>query len=284
MMNRIRQYFLLMRFHQPIGIFLLLWPTLWGVWIAGNGHPNLWIVCVFVAGVILMRAAGCLINDFADRHFDGKVKRTAKRPLATGAVTSKETLILFSVLVLLAFGLVLTLNPLTIFLSFIALGLAASYPFMKRITHWPQVVLGLAFSFGIPMAFAAQTNHVHFIAWVIMLSATLWTLAYDTQYAMVDRDDDLIIGIKSTAVLFGQYDVPIIIGLQILVITILLIIGLILGFNLYYYIGVVTAMLLIIYQQWLIRSRHPQQCFKAFLNNHWVGLVIFLGIVLNYAL
>lgn len=279
---KLRQYLILMRFDKPIGILLLLWPTLWGIWIAGNGKPNGWILTVFVVGVIIMRAAGCTINDFADRHFDGYVERTQNRPLATGSISAKEALILFAFLLLSAFALVLTLNLLTILLSFIAVALAASYPFMKRITYWPQLVLGLAFAFGIPMAFAAETEHIPRIAWLLMICATLWTVIYDTQYAMADREEDVLIGLKSTAILFGRFDIAAIVFLQALVLTLFILIGWLQSFNICYFAGVSIAMLLMLYQQILIRKRNPEKCLRAFLNNNWLGLTIFLGIVLNY--
>jgi len=282
--NRLYQYALLSRLHRPIGIYLLLWPTLWAVWISSTGNPNWLIATVFIAGVVLMRSAGCVINDYADRHIDPHVKRTKLRPLANGEVSSKEALILFVILCLLAFGLVLLLNPLTIQLSFIALLLAAIYPFMKRYTHLPQVFLGAAFGWAIPMAFAAELNTVPIIAWWLFVINVLWVVVYDTMYAMVDRDDDLNIGVKSTAILFGQADKRIIAVLQITVLGLLIGLGLQLQLGLFYYLGVLGAALLALYQQWLIKDREPAACFKAFLNNHWFGLVIFIGLLLQYYL
>ena len=231
-----------------------------------------------------MRSAGCVINDYADRNIDPHVKRTQLRPLANGEVSSKEALILFVVLCLLAFGLVLLLNPLTIQLSFIALLLAAIYPFMKRYTHLPQVFLGTAFGCAIPMAFAAELNSVPMVAWWLFVINVLWVVVYDTMYAMVDRDDDLKIGVKSTAILFGQADKIIIAGLQVAVVGLLIGLGLQLQLGLFYYLGVLGAALLALYQQWLIKDREPANCFKAFLNNHWFGLVIFIGLLLQYYL
>lgn len=280
--NRLYQYVLLTRLHRPIGIYLLLWPTLWAVWIASAGQPNWLITIVFILGVILMRSAGCVINDYADRNIDTHVQRTKQRPIASGDVSTKEALILFIILCLIAFGLVLLLNPLTIQLSFVALLLAAIYPFMKRYTHLPQVFLGAAFGWAIPMAFAAELNTIPMIAWWLFVTNVLWVIVYDTMYAMVDRKDDLKIGVKSTAILFGQADKLIIASLQIVVLSLLVGLGLKLAFNWAYYLGLTAATLLAFYQQWLIKDREPSLCFKAFLNNHWFGLVIFIGIVLQY--
>jgi 4-hydroxybenzoate polyprenyltransferase len=282
--NRLYQYVLLTRLHRPIGIYLLLWPTLWAVWIASAGQPSWLIAIVFILGVILMRSAGCVINDYADRNIDTHVQRTKQRPIARGDVSTKEALILFIILCLIAFGLVLLLNPLTIQLSFIALLLAAIYPFMKRYTHLPQVFLGAAFGWAIPMAFAAELNTIPMIAWWLFMTNVLWVIVYDTMYAMVDREDDLKIGVKSTAILFGQADKLIIASLQIIVLSSLVGLGLTLAFNWAYYLGLTAATLLAFYQQWLIKDREPSLCFKAFLNNHWFGLVIFIGIVLQYLL
>ena len=274
-------YIRLMRLNKPIGIFLLLWPTLWALWIAGQDRPDLKIVLIFIAGVILMRSAGCIINDVADRNFDGHVTRTRERPLVTGAVTIKGALILFTSLVLIAFLLVLQLNTLTIALSFVAVALAIVYPFVKRFSYLPQLVLGAAFAWSVPMAFAAQTNSVPALAWLVYLIALLLPVMYDTIYAMVDREDDVHAGVKSTAILFGKYDVYIVGVLQIIVILLLLLLGMILHFGVVFYIAIFFASLLFIYQQYLIRERVPAKCFKAFLNNNWVGLVIFIGIYYN---
>ncbi|WP_455201611.1 4-hydroxybenzoate octaprenyltransferase [Kaarinaea lacus] len=275
---------LLTRFDKPIGTFLLLWPTLWALWIAGAGKPDTYVTVVFVLGVILMRAAGCIINDYADRDIDGNVARTQHRPLATGNVSEKEALSLFAILCLAAFSLVLTLNWLTVGLSFVAVVLAILYPFMKRHTYMPQAFLGLAFGWAVPMAFAAQTGELPDIAWLLLTATVLWATAYDTMYAMVDREDDLQIGVKSTAILFGEADKLIIGGIQGTFLFTMLIIGNKLDFGLYYYLGISAATALIVYQQYLIRDREPDQCLKAFQNNHWLGLAVFAGITLQYLL
>ncbi len=276
------QYFILMRFHKPIGMLLLLWPTLWGLWVAAKGFPNLLVFSVFVLGVVLMRAAGCVINDIADRHFDGQVARTQSRPLVTRSISLRSAALLFLSLILIAFGLVCLLNVATIALSFIAALLAILYPFTKRWTHWPQFILGLAFSWGIPMAFAAQTNQIPPIAWLLFITSVLWAITYDTEYAMTDREDDAKIGIKSTAILFGANDRWIIGLIQIILIALLLMIGRYLGLHYWYYLGVTVAAGFSIYQQRLIRNRDPKSCFRAFLNNNWFGFAIFAGIFLSY--
>lgn len=281
-MERLRQYLFLMRLHRPVGIFLLLWPTLWALWIAGQGHPNGLVLSVFISGVILMRSAGCVINDYADRQIDPFVRRTCQRPLACGHVTEREALILFGVLCLLAFSLVLLMNMLTILLSLVAVVLAISYPFMKRYTYWPQAHLGIAFGWAIPMAFAAQTGSVPLLAWWLLIINVLWTIAYDTLYAMVDREDDLVIGVKSTAILFGPADKMIVGLLQTLVLIMLGWMGAQLKLGLFYNIGLLIAAGSAVYQQWLIKDRQPARCFTAFLNNHWFGIAIFLGLVGDY--
>lgn len=272
----------LMRTDKPIGALLLLWPTLWALWVATPGVPPLWILLVFVAGVWLMRAAGCVVNDYADRKFDGHVKRTANRPLPSGAVTENEARGLFIILVLLAFALVLTLNLMTILLSVAALGLAWIYPFMKRYTHLPQVVLGAAFGWSIPMAFAAVSESVPLSCWIMFFANILWAVAYDTEYAMVDRDDDVKIGIKSTAILFGRRDKLIIGILQVLVMAMMAAVGWLNGLGWIYYATVLVAGALFAYQQVLIAGRERDACFKAFLNNNYVGLVLFLGLAVSY--
>lgn len=272
----------LMRTDKPIGALLLLWPTLWALWVATPGVPPLWILLVFVAGVWLMRAAGCVVNDYADRKFDGHVKRTANRPLPSGAVTENEARGLFIILVLLAFALVLTLNLMTILLSVAALGLAWIYPFMKRYTHLPQVVLGAAFGWSIPMAFAAVSESVPLSCWIMFFANILWAVAYDTEYAMVDRDDDVKIGIKSTAILFGRHDKLIIGILQVLVMAMMAAVGWLNGLGWIYYATVLVAGALFAYQQVLIAGRERDACFKAFLNNNYVGLVLFLGLAVSY--
>lgn len=272
----------LMRTDKPIGALLLLWPTLWALWVATPGVPPLWILAVFVAGVWLMRAAGCVVNDYADRKIDGHVKRTANRPMPSGAVTEKEARTLFVVLVLLAFVLVLTLNLMTIALSVAALALAWVYPFMKRYTHLPQVVLGAAFGWSIPMAFAAVSESLPLSCWLMFVANVLWAVAYDTLYAMVDRDDDLKIGVKSTAILFGRHDKLIIGILQVIVLALMTTIGWLNGLGWAYYVSIGLAGALFIYQQWLVVNRERDACFKAFMNNNYVGLVLFLGLAVSY--
>ncbi len=280
--GRIEQYFLLMRMDRPIGTFLLLWPTLWALWIAGAGQPNPYVILVFVAGVFLMRSAGCVINDYADRKFDPLVERTRNRPIAAGRVKPKEALVLFLVLCLTAFALVLTLNRLVVLMSLAAVALAACYPFLKRVTYLPQVFLGVAFGWGIPMAFAAETGSVPAVAWVLMGANVLWAVAYDTMYAMVDREDDIKVGVKSTALLFGRHDRLIIGILQITVLLVLVAVGQHLGYGAYYFGALGMALLFGLYQQYLIRTRHPAGCLNAFLNNAWFGGAVFVGLVLQY--
>jgi 4-hydroxybenzoate polyprenyltransferase len=280
--ERLRQYALLMRLDRPIGSLLLLWPALWALWLAGAGHPQPLVVVVFVLGVVLMRSAGCVINDYADRNVDPHVARTRQRPMAAGRVTSREALTLFVVLCLLAFALVLLMNRLTVMLSVGAVVLAVIYPFMKRYTHLPQVVLGMAFGWAVPMAYAAQTGAVPPVAWLLFIATVLWDTAYDTMYAMVDRPDDLRIGVKSTAILFGEADRHLIALIQGLFFVVMIMIGRQLQLGMYYYAGLVTAMGLAVYQLLLIRRRDPGECFKAFLNNNWFGMAIFAGIVVHY--
>ncbi|WP_049723208.1 4-hydroxybenzoate octaprenyltransferase [Gilvimarinus polysaccharolyticus] len=279
LLNRLKLYAQLTRLNRPIGWLLVLWPTLWGLWLATDGKPPIHLVIIYTLGAIAMRSAGCVINDYADRNFDSHVERTKDRVLATGKVTVKEAWAVFAVLVLLAFALVLLTNTLTLYLAVGGLVLACSYPFMKRYTHLPQVVLGAAFAWGIPMAFASAQNHVPQQAWLIYFTVVLWTVVYDTFYAMVDRDDDLRIGIKSTAVLFGDQDRVITASLQVLVIIGLLLMGSRFELNNFYYLGVAAAAGLFIYQQRLIRYRQRGPCFNAFLNNNWVGVVIFIAII-----
>ncbi len=282
--DRLNQYYRLTRLDRPIGSLLLLWPALWALWIAGKGHPQPLIVAVFVLGVFIMRSAGCVLNDYADRHIDPHVKRTKARPLAAGRVTPREALILFVVLALLAFALVLLLNRFTVLLSFGGIVLAAVYPFTKRYTHLPQVFLGAAFGWAVPMAFAAQTGAVPKIGWLLFVAAILWALVYDTMYAMVDRDDDLKIGVKSTAILFGDADRLIIGIIQALLLGALVLVGQLAGLRSMYYLGLAVAAGLALYQQYLIKDRQRDRCFQAFLNNNWFGGVVFAGIVLHYML
>jgi len=274
----------LMRLDKPIGIYLLLWPTLWALWVAAEGVPSAKNLAIFVLGVILMRAAGCVINDYADRNFDGHVKRTQARPLASGKIQPREALLLFAALVSLSFGLVLLTNASTIWLSFGGLALAACYPFMKRYTYYPQVVLGAAFSWGMPMAFTAETGQLPPEAWLLYIANLLWTVAYDTYYAMADRDDDLKIGVKSTAILFGDADRLIIATLQGLALFCLLLAGARFQLGPYFHLGLAGAALCFAWEFWSSRSREPQACFAAFLHNHWAGLAIFIGLVLDYAI
>lgn len=281
-LRRFDAYWRLMRFDKPIGIFLLLWPGLWALWIAGEGRPSPRVVTVIVLGTILMRAAGCVINDYADRGFDPHVQRTRLRPIAAGEITPREALWLFVTLCLTAFGLVLLLNPLTVMLSVPGALLAASYPFTKRYTHLPQAYLGIAFGWAVPMSFAAETGGIPAPAWEIYAATILWALIYDTMYAMVDRDDDLKIGVKSTAILFGRHDRLIIGGLQLAMLAILADVGHRAGLGLAFQLGLVVGAGLFCYQQWLIHYRNKAGCFKAFLNNHWVGAGIFMGLMLDY--
>ncbi len=280
--ERLHQYYLLTRLNRPIGIFLLLWPTLWALWIAGNGRPDFLVLMVFVLGVVLMRSAGCVINDYADRDIDPHVVRTRERPMAAGRVSSKEALALFGVLCLVAFGLVLLMNNLTIMLSVVGVVLAVIYPFMKRYTHLPQVFLGMAFGWAVPMVFAAQTGAVPQVAWLLFVATVLWATAYDTMYAMVDRLDDSRIGVKSTAILFGEADRLLIGTIQLLFLVAMLLVGRQLEMGSFYYGGLLVAAGFGIYQQYLIRRRDAVACFKAFLNNNWFGAAIFCGIVLHY--
>ncbi len=275
-------YAQLIRLDKPIGILLLLWPTLIALWIAAEGWPDPLVLFVFVMGVILMRSAGCAINDYADRKIDGKVKRTAQRPLASGKITKKETLLVFASLSLLAFMLVLLMNTLTIVMSLVGVLLAVSYPFMKRYHYLPQVHLGAAFGWAAPMAYAAQANEVTTVTWLIFLATILWATSYDTMYAMVDYDDDIKIGVKSTAILFGNQDKLIIGLIQVLLILNLLLIGHRAELSGFYYLGVTAAAMFAVYQQYLIKDRERELCFKAFLNNNWFGLVLFIGVFLDY--
>ena len=280
--HRIPDFLALIRFHRPIGTYLLLWPALWALWFAAEGMPDLKLLLIFSLGTFLMRSAGCAINDFADRKIDGQVSRTAGRPIATGRIRPGEALACAALLSFVAFLLVLLTNTLTIALSFVALALAACYPFMKRYTHLPQLVLGMAFSWGIPMAFAAQQQALPNGLWLIYLAAVLWTLVYDTFYAMVDRPDDLKIGVKSTAILFGDYDRIITAAVQLVVIALLFAVGDAFQRGVFYYLGLLAAAALFVYQQYLIRHREGENCFNAFLNNHYAGGLIFAGIALDY--
>ena len=283
MKDRIIQYALLARMHQPIGSLLLLWPTLWALWIAGAGEPDPAVVLVFVAGVFVMRSAGCVMNDFADRRIDPHVRRTMNRPIASGRVRPGEALGLFAVLCLVGLALVLTLNRLAVMYSFAALALAASYPFMKRWTYLPQVHLGVAFGWGIPMAFAALADEVPLLAWLLLTGVVAWAVAYDTMYAMVDREDDLRVGVKSSAILFGDADRFFVGVSQVAVLAVLVLAGRQAGLGVFHDAATALSGLLFVYQQHLIRDREPAACFKAFLNNNWVGALIFAGVVADYA-
>ncbi len=280
--ERLREYALLMRLDKPIGFFLLLWPTLWALLIAGEGQPDAQVLLVFILGVLLMRSAGCVINDFADTEIDRHVARTQNRPLAAGRIRKTEAIVLFVLLCLMALGLVLLLNTLTVMMSFVGVLLAATYPFMKRLTYLPQVYLGAAFGWAVPMAFAAQTGSVPPIAWLLFTTTVLWATAYDTMYAMVDRGDDLALGVKSTAILFGESDRLIIGVIQVMVLVSLVMVGVQVGLGWFYYAGVCVAAVLVFYQQWLIRYRERKECFRAFLNNHWFGAAVFAGLLIDY--
>ena len=283
--ERLADYLRLMRLHRPIGAFLLLWPTLWGIWIASEGRPDPLILLVFVVGVFLMRSAGCVINDYADRDFDPFVQRTRDRPLATGRVTPSEALVLFFALCLVSFGLVLLMNRLTVLLSVAAVALAVTYPFMKRYHHLPQVHLGVAFGWGVPMAFTAETGGwPPAVAWVLLAAVVLWAVAYDTLYAMVDREYDLRIGVKSTAILFGSADLAVVAGVHVAVLLLLVAVGRLAALRWPYYASLVVAAGLAVYQLWLARDRDPARCFRAFLHNNWIGAAVFAGIVASYAL
>ena len=282
MPEKLKLYWRLARLDRPVGWLLLLWPTLWALWIAADGHPRPAIVAIFVLGVITMRAAGCVINDIFDRDLDPLVERTRTRPLASGAVTVREALVIFFLLLTIAFGLVLLLNHETVLLAVVGAGIAASYPLAKRFTNLPQVYLGVAFSWGIPMAFTAQNSPLMPLAWWLLGTNLLWTVAYDTMYAMADRPDDLKAGIKSTAILFGRFDRVINTTLQILALINLVLIGAYLELNSMFYAGLAGATVTVLYQYRLCADRDRMQCFKAFLNNIWFGGFVFAGIVLAY--
>jgi 4-hydroxybenzoate polyprenyltransferase len=276
------QYALLMRMHRPIGIWLLLWPALWALWIAAAGRPDQRIFLIFLAGAFLMRSAGCVINDFADREFDSHVRRTRDRPLAAGRVTPQEALLLFTALVLMALGLVLALNRLTQLLAAAGAALTVSYPFLKRFFPLPQFYLGAAFGIAVPMAFAAQTGAVPKTAWVMFFAAILWAGVYDTIYAMVDREDDLKLGIKSTAILFADADRFIIGVMQLMVLLALYLVGRETNLGSWYWAGLIAGTVIFAWQQWLIRNREPDACFRAFNDSHYFGMLVFLGILLHY--
>jgi 4-hydroxybenzoate polyprenyltransferase len=279
LIEKLNTYERLMRLDKPIGILLLLWPTLWALLIAGQGHPNWVVVLIFVTGTILMRSAGCVLNDIADRNFDGLVERTQHRPFAKGEVTVKEAYGLAFVLALLAFVLVCFLNTKTIALSFVALFLAASYPYTKRFITIPQAYLGVAFGFGIPMAFAAIGNEIPNVAWWLLLANVFWSIAYDTEYAMVDRDDDLKIGIKSSAILFGKYDLLAVMFCYVAMLGLLGYVGFLLGYGWRYFSVLLATPVLVFWQYYLIKKRLKTDCFKAFIQNTWIGLFILIAII-----
>ena len=280
--NQLKSYVQLMRLDKPVGVWLLLWPTLWALWLAGEGHPDGGVFVVFFFGVIVMRSAGCVLNDFADRKIDPHVTRTRARPLATGAVAPVEALTLFFALSLIAVGLAAMLNRPAQVLAIVAAGLTIVYPFIKRFVSIPQFVLGAAFGWAVPMAFAAQTGQTEQLAWLVFGTALIWAVIYDTFYAMVDRRDDLKLGVKSTAILFGDADLFVIGGLQVLMLLALLLIGQMAGLGGWYLASVAVAALLMAYHQWLARDRDPDGCFKAFQHNHYIGMAVFAGILLDY--
>ena len=280
--QRIPDFIDLTRLNRPIGTYLVLWPTLWALWFAASGVPDIKVLLIFVAGVVLMRSAGCVINDFADRKVDGHVRRTCMRPLATGKVTAKEALVRFAGLILTSFVLTLFTNLLTLMLAPIALLLAASYPFMKRYTHFPQVVLGAAFSWAIPMAFAAQSNSLPPAMWLVFLANLVWTVGYDTAYAMEDREDDLKIGVKSTAVFFGKYDRLAIGLLQLTTLLLLVLAGMAFERGIVFNLGLAGMAGFFVWQQWLIRHRQRGPCLRAFLNNHYAGMLLFIALAADY--
>lgn len=282
LVTQLRNYAKLMRFDKPVGIWLLLWPTLWALWLAGEGRPDQGLFVVFVMGVVVMRAAGCVLNDFADRKIDPYVERTRNRPIASGAVSPMEALTLFVALALIAIGLASMLNDLARLLAIVGGVLTVAYPFVKRYLSIPQFVLGAAFGWAVPMAFAAQTGQISELAWLVFGTAMIWAVIYDTFYAMVDREDDKKIGVKSTAILFGEVDLFVIAGLQLLMLVALVLIGYRAELGFWYYLSVVAAAVLMAWHQWLARDRQPAGCFAAFLNNHLIGLAVFIGIVLHY--
>jgi len=282
LINRFIQYAYLVRLHKPIGTVLLLWPTLWALWFASHGQPSLEHVVIFSLGTLLMRSAGCAVNDYADRDFDRHVKRTEKRPLTSGKISGKETLMVAGTLALIAFALVLRLNWLTIQLSFVALFIAVIYPFTKRFFSMPQAVLGVAFGFGIPMTYAAELNTVPWQAWLMLLGNIFWAIAYDTAYAMVDRDDDIKIGIKTSAITFGQYEVTAIVTCYVLFFAIMAFLASLENLNIWFWIGWGGAILCAAYHYTLVKTRDRTKCFAAFNHNNWLGAILFLGVALAY--
>jgi 4-hydroxybenzoate polyprenyltransferase len=280
--ERLFLYIQLTRLHRPIGILLLLWPTLWGVWIAGEGRPSWLIVLIFTLGTVLMRSSGCAVNDYADRHIDKHVKRTQDRPLTSGKISEREALWVAVVLALVSFALILPLNPLTWVMAFPAAFLATSYPFTKRFFAIPQAYLGIAFGFGIPMAFAAVQGTVPPVAWVLLLANMFWAVAYDTEYAMVDRDDDIHLGIHSSALFFGKYDVMAVMACYTVTLLLLAVAGQMAGLGTVYFFGLLVAAGIALYHYTLIKDRQRDTCFKAFLHNNWFGAVVFVGVAGDY--
>jgi 4-hydroxybenzoate polyprenyltransferase len=282
LVSQLRNYGKLMRIDKPIGIWLLLWPTMWALWLAGEGHPDQGLFVVFALGVFVMRSAGCVLNDYVDRKIDPYVERTRTRPIASGAVAPLEALILFAALSLIAIGLATMLNQQARLLAIVAAGLTVAYPFIKRFVSIPQFILGAAFGWAVPMAFAAQTGQTPELAWLVFGTAMIWAVIYDTFYAMVDREDDLKVGVKSTAILFGDVDIFVVAGLQLLMLLALVLIGFQAELGLWYYLSVGIAAMLMAYHLWLARDRQPAGCFEAFLHNHYIGMIVFIGIVLHY--
>src|SRR5512135_1539525 len=280
--ERLHLYIQLTRLHRPIGILLLLWPTLWAVWIAAEGHPSWLILLIFTLGTVLMRSSGCAVNDYADRHIDKHVKRTQDRPLTSGKISEREALWVAVVLALISFALILPLNPLTWLMAFPALFLAASYPFTKRFFAIPQAYLGIAFGFGIPMAFAAQYGEVLAVAWVLLLANVFWAIAYDTEYAMVDRDDDIHLGIHSSALFFGKYDVVAVMACYLITLLLLAVAGLMARLGVVYFAGLMAAAAIALHHYALIRGRSREKCFAAFLHNNWFGAAVFAGVAADY--
>ena len=280
--TQLRNYGKLMRVDKPIGVYLLLWPTLWALWLSSSGHPDQGLFVIFILGVFVMRSAGCVLNDWVDRKIDPYVERTRMRPIASGAVTPTEALVLFAALGLIAIGLASMLNEMARMLAIVGAVLTIGYPFVKRFVSIPQFILGAAFGWAVPMAFAAQTGELPQLAWLVFGTALIWAVIYDTFYAMCDREDDLKLGVKSTAILFGEVDLFVIAGLQLVMLLALILVGLRAELGLWYYLSVVAAAGLMAYHQWLARDRQPAGCFAAFLHNHFIGAVVFAGILLDY--
>ena len=283
-MSKFRSYITLARLDRPVGIYLVLWPALWALWLASSGVPSLYLLFVFIFGAVLMRSAGCVINDYADRNFDGHVERTCNRPLATGAISAKEALVYFGILCFIAFLLVLSLNTLTVILSLGAVFLATLYPFMKRHTYWPQAFLGAAFAWAIPMAFSAVQNDVPWQVWPIFIVTMVWSLIYDTAYAIGDMKDDLKIGVKSTAILFADKLVPIIGLFQVVMLLLLIWIGVLFTLGEIYYVGLVIVAVWFVYDLIRLNKKEDDLAFKVFIQNHWVGFIILVSIALDLAI